>query len=258
MPSGLIQGDLWGDRAEDWANLGEPTTAPLWLSVLGGCGVYSGSTLLDIGCGAGGLAQYARERGAKVTGLDASESLIAIARQRMPDAEFYVGDIEDLPFEDDSFEFVTACNCIQFADDQVKAAVEAKRVLSPGGRFGIGMWCEPERCEVGVVFQEVGKIAPPMPAENAPPSLSNVENLYALLERAGFVVVDGGEVECPFVFSDAEECWRAMRSAGIMAGLARVIGDEPLRKAVMDAIPPFTRPDGSIRISNWFRFAVCE
>ncbi|MBK6569620.1 MAG: class I SAM-dependent methyltransferase [Burkholderiales bacterium] len=56
------------------------------------------TTYLDVGCGAGMAAQIAAERGAKVAGLDASPSLLAIARERVRTAEFLVGELENLPF----------------------------------------------------------------------------------------------------------------------------------------------------------------
>src|SRR5262245_10917682 len=49
--------------------------------------------VLDLGCGAGPLSRRLRERGFTTWGLDLSRALIAIARQRLPDAEFHCGSI---------------------------------------------------------------------------------------------------------------------------------------------------------------------
>ena len=58
---------------------------------------------LDVACGTGFLT---RELRGEVTGLDASESMVAIARARMPGARFVVGDALALPFADGSFDRV--------------------------------------------------------------------------------------------------------------------------------------------------------
>ena len=58
---------------------------------------------LDVACGTGFLTRHLR---GEVTGLDASESMVAIARERLPEARFVVGDALSLPFADGEFERV--------------------------------------------------------------------------------------------------------------------------------------------------------
>jgi ubiquinone/menaquinone biosynthesis C-methylase UbiE len=52
-------------------------------------------------------AQIAAERGAVVTGIDASSMLLEIARSRVPNGDFRVGDLEALPYSDGAFDVVT-------------------------------------------------------------------------------------------------------------------------------------------------------
>ena len=56
---------------------------------------------LDVACGTGWLTQHLR---GEIVGLDASASMLEVAAERIPDAEFVVGDAVELPFEDGSFE----------------------------------------------------------------------------------------------------------------------------------------------------------
>ena len=63
----------------------------------------------------------AAERGARISGLDAAEALIAIARERLPEGDFRVGDMEDLPFENEVFDVVIAASSLQFSEDRVAA-----------------------------------------------------------------------------------------------------------------------------------------
>ncbi len=63
-----------------------------------------------------------------MAGIDASEELIEIAAERVPDGDFRAGDIEALPWEDDTFDVVTGFSAFQFADDKVRALREARWV----------------------------------------------------------------------------------------------------------------------------------
>ena len=104
------QGELWGAKARDWAEIQEPPWIPVFEQVLDLAGVGAGARLLDIGCGAGGALVLADARGAEPAGIDASEALIAVARERIPRARLEVGEMEELPFPDDSFDAVTGIN----------------------------------------------------------------------------------------------------------------------------------------------------
>lgn len=254
MPSGQVEGQLWGGRARDWATYGEPTCNNLFDAMHIAARVGPGTNLLDMGCGAGGAAVKAAARGAQVTGFDASANLLEIARERLPNAEFTQSDIEDLPYADNTFDVVFAANSVQYAENQEQAVREALRVKKPDGKFVIGMWCEPERCDMAGLFKAVSPSGPP---PNAPPTLSNRDNLISLLERAGGRVESEGEVLCNFRFASIDEVMRCHRSAGIMQMFEAKLGEEYLRNAIIESHEPFKHPDGSYALDNWFRWVVC-
>ena len=79
-------------------------------------------------------ASIAAARGAAVSGFDAAEAMLAIARERVPAGDFRVADLEAMPFSDASFDVVTGFNAFQFAGDPVRALSEARRVARPGDR----------------------------------------------------------------------------------------------------------------------------
>src|SRR5260370_35665472 len=108
MGSASMQGSLWSRAAQDWAELQEPAATPLGEAVLDAAAVGYGTRLLDAGCGAGGASLLAARRGAHVNGLDAAEALLVIARQRVPDGDFRVGDLGDLPYAAGTFEAILA------------------------------------------------------------------------------------------------------------------------------------------------------
>ena len=98
-------------------------------------GDVSGLRVLDAGCGAGVLAAELVARGATVTGIDMSENLLKIARDRTT-GDFRRHDLsEPLPFADNSFDLAVASLVMHYLKDWVAPLRELRRVLMPGGRF---------------------------------------------------------------------------------------------------------------------------
>src|SRR5687768_5132846 len=124
MGTSQIQGDLWGAVARDWADLQEPMSRPLWDAMLHAANVRAGTRLLDAGCGGGGASVLAAARGAQVSGFDASEALLAIARERVPAGDFRAGDLEALPYADGAFDTILVANSVQYAGSPVAALRE--------------------------------------------------------------------------------------------------------------------------------------
>lgn len=100
--------------------------------------------VVDVATGTGNAALLAARAGAVVTGLDAAPRLIDVARHRAAsegvDARFVVGDLEALPFEDDSFDVALSVFGLIFAGDAERAFDELIRVLRPSGRALISVW----------------------------------------------------------------------------------------------------------------------
>lgn len=100
-------------------------------------GDVRGRRVLDAGCGSGPLAQALGDRGARVTGFDSSEAMIALARQRLgAEAELLLADLgRPLPFGDDAFDDVVASLVFHYLEDWLGPLREVRRVLRPGGRL---------------------------------------------------------------------------------------------------------------------------
>jgi SAM-dependent methyltransferase len=103
-----------------------------------------GEAVLDIACGTGNAALLAARAGASVTGLDLATRLLDVARERARthglEATFVVGDAQELPFENATFDVVISVFGVIFAPHAEQALAEALRVLSPGGRAFISAW----------------------------------------------------------------------------------------------------------------------
>jgi SAM-dependent methyltransferase len=100
-------------------------------------GDVAGRRVLDAGCGSGPLSAALRDRGAVVTGVDASAAMLALARRRLgDDAALHLVDLRDrLPFADGAFDVVTASLVLHYLEDWGPTLAELRRVLRPGGRL---------------------------------------------------------------------------------------------------------------------------
>jgi SAM-dependent methyltransferase len=92
------------------------------------------SATLDVACGTGFLTRHLR---GAVTGIDQSERMLAIARERRPDGRFVNGDALALPFADGEFDRVVAAEVLEHIPDDAAAMAELARVLRPGGTVAV-------------------------------------------------------------------------------------------------------------------------
>lgn len=111
-------------------------------------GVTQAKQILDVGCGIGGSSIYlAQKFNARAIGITLSPVQSARATQRAQEAglatdvQFQVADAMDMPFADDSFDFVWSMESGEHMPDKEKFLQECYRVLKPGGTFLMATWC---------------------------------------------------------------------------------------------------------------------
>lgn len=257
MGTAKTQGELWGTAPQGWADIQEPLHRPLWEAMLNAAEVGPETCFLDAGCGGGGASKLAAERGTQISGLDAAEGLLTFARERVPNGDFRVGDIESLPYDDDAFDVVFAANSVQYTEDRIAALRELGRVCAPDGRIVAGLFGPPEKVEFRSIFKAVGDTMPEPPSGGGPFELSEPGKLEGLFVEAGLKVLESGEADCPFSYPDFETFWRGNVAAGPFQGMLRVIREEQLRSAVRDAVEIFRLDNGGILIKpNIFKYVV--
>jgi SAM-dependent methyltransferase len=218
--------------------------------------VKQGTRFLDAGCGGGGTSVLAAQRGAQVSGLDASDALITIAQERVPQGDFRIGDLEALPYGERVFDAIIAALSVQYTSNPIAALRELRRVCSSSGLFVISTWDEPEYCEQRVLFKAVRETLPSPPAGGGPFALSAAGALEYLIEQAGWKVAASNVVDCPFTYPDLETHWRAQKSAGPLQTALKTVNETQLRAAVEEAIKPFQTSAGGVRLQNRFRFVT--
>jgi tRNA (cmo5U34)-methyltransferase len=138
------------------------------------------TTILDLGSGTGVTAQrvLSVHPGASLIGLDASEAMLAHARELVPDATFLVSELE-APLPAGPFELVVSAFAVHHLDGAAKADLFARvaAVLAPGGRFAL--------CDVVVPAVPVAEVARPVPLEAGVDLPSTVDEQVAWLAAAG-------------------------------------------------------------------------
>jgi ubiquinone/menaquinone biosynthesis C-methylase UbiE len=105
-----------------------------------------GERALDVGTGTGHYAVRLAARGLRVTGVDRSEAMLAVARAKSASVarrkgapvDWRQADAEHLPFTDGAFDLVLSVTMLEFVRDPLRALAEMHRVTAPGGRLVVG------------------------------------------------------------------------------------------------------------------------
>jgi len=155
-----LERDGWADSAtaasyaEGFAGAARQCVAAMVEAV----GTVPGIDALDLCCGHGIVARGLADSGATVTGVDFSPAMLAMAREAVPEGDFVEADAAALPFEDASFDVVTAGFGIPHLPDPEHCFTEVRRVLRPGGRFAFSVWQAPPASQAfGFLFAAVAE-----------------------------------------------------------------------------------------------------
>ena len=221
----------WEGAAGDYSSYLAAVTAEFAEPLLDAAGVTAGTDVVDVATGPGVVAGAASRRGAKVFGVDISESMVRLAAERQPECEFVRGDAESLPFRDGSYDAAVCGFGLLHVGRPERAAAELARILRPGGRVALTVWNVPARSRLhGVVLEAIAEIGakPPDDVPAGPPLFHFADDaeFAALLEGAGFGDVRISVVEHDHVPPSADALWE-----GILGGAVR------LRRTVVDQGP---------------------
>ena len=144
--------------------------------------INPGEQVLDVAAGNGNATLAAARRFAQVTSTDYVEGLLEKARVRTSaermDVTFRRADVEDLPFDDSSFDVTISTFGCMFAPDQWTTAAEMARVTRPGGRIAMANWT-PDSF-IGELFKVIGRHVPPPAGVQSPALWGWKDHLHAL------------------------------------------------------------------------------
>lgn len=186
----------------------------------------AGARVLDIGCGLGGPAMVlAGETGARVTGIDVEDAILARATDRV--AEAGLADRVDLmrvapgrlPFADAAFDVVFSKDSLVHIPDKPAIFAEAHRVLRPGGRLAMSDWL------TGPHWRESAAFAAYLALTPLDLGSATVAEATAALTAAGFEDIETADRNAWFVETcHAEQ--RALADGPLRAELERLAGPE--------------------------------
>jgi len=248
----------WGARAIEWAYLFEPYALAADEQVLHRLEVGEGTRLLDVACGSGHATRLAAHKGARVSGIDAAEPLIEIARLRTPDGVFRVGDMFRLPFDDEAFDRATSFNGIWKGCEA--ALAEVHRVLTDDGRFGMTLWGDLANVGLMPYFLKVIEHSPP---DHGSASMEQGDTgrpgvVEGMLDSTGFASIQRGTVTVVCEWPDIETAVRAMAAAGPSIPAIEAIGYGAFCDSLRDVVSPLHDERFGIRISSEFGWVTAR
>ncbi len=251
-------GPLWGARPADWA-LSEDQQTTTYEDALRRVDLRPGHLVLDIGCGVGAFLRLVADRGARAFGLDASPALLDVARERVPGGDLRVGDMEALPYEDDTFDLVAGFNSFFFADDIVAADDEAGRVAKPGAPVVIQVWGRHDRNDLEAMKQIIRPFMPPRPAgAPAEPDYAAPGVLEDIATRAGLTPEQTFDTTWPVRYNDEDTLRRALVAP---AGIAVLVGpdhEDQVKVEIAKGLERHRTEDGSYRLQNEYHFLIAR
>jgi SAM-dependent methyltransferase len=223
----------WGRKAVDFATLHEPQNCREYIYIHHQLGVGSGDRLLDVACGSGFAVELARILGAECAGIDASPRLLAVAAFRNPSCDIRVGDMNNLPWADETFQVATSFRGIWGTTPN--AVAEIYRVLEPGGRLGLTVWGH-LKVSPGAWALAPFRLAAGDKVENqaAMVSLGRPGAGEQLLGAKGFVDIRRVEVPMAWEFPDAEVYARGLAATGPAYEAIQNVGEENFLEAAIE------------------------
>ena len=233
VPQWELVDEGWGRRAADFASLSEPGNCREYVAMHHRLHVDAGDRLLDVACGSGLAIELARLRGPSCCGIDASPRLIAVARDRNPDCDIRVGDMNALPWDPATFDVVTSFRGIWGTTPG--AVGEIHRVLRPGGRVGITVWGH-LKISPGAWTLAPLRLAATEKVDNQAMmvSLGRPGAGEQLLESYGFVDIERTQVPFAWEFADPEVYARALASSGPAYEAIQNVGEAEFRRAAVE------------------------
>jgi len=213
----------------------------------------TGISALDVGCGTGAMTRKLIDRvgpAGRVVGLDYDTGMIAVARTLEPGIEWHIADAQAMPFGDDEFDLVACHEGLQFLPDRAAGLNEMCRVMRPAGQLGLAVWRSSDLCPGHhALGQALGKWVSPEMAKLPPFSLSDADELRALVRGVGFEDVLVEPVKKTVRFSSTSRFTESMlagASAKTREALSHLPPDnkEAFTKDVEELLAPYESEHG--------------
>ena len=186
-------------------------------AVIAASNVKAGAVVLDVACGPGTLSLEIASTASKVHGIDFSDSMLAIFRDKIeqaghPHIELHCGDAQTLPYADGLFDAAFSMFGLMFFPDRNKGFAEIYRTLKPGGSIAVTSWAPVDQSPaMKMMFGALRAIKPDLPEpQKSIASLENPEVFKQELHDAGFKNIEIRSITKPFPVNSVPEFWEGM------------------------------------------------
>ena len=237
---------MGGEGPQGWG-------APLHAAVLDATAVGPGTSVLDLGCGAGLFARAAADRGARVTGIDTDPAAVELAAAEVPEGGFAVGNARNPP--PGPFDVVAAVQLLMHVADPAAVLAAAAR---SGAVVAVTVWGREQECDIRVFGEALAPWLGPRPPDDGPPPVTEPDRLRQIAVRAGLVVERLDEVVCLFEYADDDELLGPLFESALGRSVGRRAGPVVLRAAVLESMQPYRTVAGGYRLQNLFRVLVAR
>jgi SAM-dependent methyltransferase len=261
-------GRRWLAHMDQTERLLEPLTASLYEAAA----VVAGEAVLDVGCGGGATSrEFARRAGpaGRVTGVDVSAPILAVARERsrqLPNLAFETADAGTAAAPARRYDVLASRFGVMFFADPVAAFANLRRWIAPGGRLAFLCWQSLDRnpwmaVPASAAFRIVPPPPPPPPGAPGPFAFAAAERTLGILEQAGFRRPEATPVCAGMRWPKSATALDYVMEMGV---LGRALQDQPegirskVREAVGGALAEHTGDDGAVVLAcaAWLVTAV--
>ncbi|HJL61006.1 MAG TPA: class I SAM-dependent methyltransferase [Pseudomonadales bacterium] len=248
--------EFWnGDAGESWARNQQVVDAmmtPLSSAAVSGSGAGSEDRILDIGCGCGSTTINLAELGARVTGIDVSGPMLAIARQRAEvlklDTDFILADALTYSF-DSEYSLLFSRFGVMFFADPIAAFRNLAGGLNQNGRLCFLCW-RPARentwisVPMAATSTHLPPSEPPDPRAPGPFAFADKDYIKEILDSAGYKGIEINPVDETLTIGDSDDIDQALLFYERIGPLSRVIAElqESVRATVRDAVREAVAP----------------
>jgi len=229
------------------------TLAPLFIEFIGG--IKEGDRVLDVGCGTGSLTFTIADttKASTIVGIDPSVGYLEYAQSHNTHSHvsFEIGDAQQLPYDNASFDCCASSLMIQFVSNAHAAAREMGRVTKKRGTVATCVWDNSGGMELGERFWDAAIAVDPGAKRTGDRRYGSASALSDLWTAAGFANVETRALVIPMEFPSFEDLWRIESNAqgppklyiSSLSEDRRQLLKERLRTDILG-----NRPDGSIRL----------
>ncbi|MDQ3022117.1 MAG: class I SAM-dependent methyltransferase [Bacteroidota bacterium] len=175
------------------------------------------SSVLELACGTGRVTQYliVSQPDAKIIATDVNPDMLEIAKKKVTgkNIEWKQADMQEIPFDDSSFDLIICQYGVMFVPDKVKAYKEVYRVLKPGGVFLFNTWEKLESNEVVYTAEQIVNSffkENPVGFYKIPFSYFDEEDIRKELEEGGFKNLSFTRVQKEGVCDTAENAAKGL------------------------------------------------